>query len=71
MRRSSFAYDCPFNSLTHECSRVAMIWDEDSPHPECAKPVKDWFIEWCLESQQKEIGKQKLAIDCPWCGNPC
>jgi hypothetical protein len=47
-----------------------MIWDENCPYDDCAKSVKDWFIEWCTKPQQQEIGKQKLAIDCPWCKKP-
>ena len=42
-----------------------MIWNEPCPH--CQVKLRDWFVEWCSEPQQQEIGKQKLAIDCPWC----
>jgi hypothetical protein len=42
-----------------------MIWDEPCPH--CHVKIGDWFVEWCSIPQQEEIGKQKLAIDCPLC----
>ena len=42
-----------------------MPWDEPCLH--CHRTVVDGFLEWYLLAQQQEIGKQKLAIDCPWC----
>ena len=54
--------------LTFEYHRVAMIWNEPCPH--CRRDVNDWFVEWCSEAQQREIGRQKRAIDCPWCKEP-
>jgi hypothetical protein len=47
---------------------IAMPWDEECPH--CHRMVKDWFVEWCILPDQQEIGRQRLAIDCPWCQEP-
>jgi hypothetical protein len=53
-----------------ERSGVAMPHGEICPYADCAKCVADWFIEWYLKPQQYEIGKQRLAMDCPWCRRP-
>jgi hypothetical protein len=47
-----------------------MPHDENCPYDDCAKPVKDWFIEWYPKPKQYEIGGQRLAMDCPWCRRP-
>lgn len=44
-----------------------MLHGLDCPHPSCSKKVADWFIEWYPRLKQYEIGKQQLAMDCPWC----
>jgi hypothetical protein len=47
-----------------------MPHDEICPYPDCGKTVKDWFIEWYSIPNQYEIGRQKLAMDCPYCRRP-
>src|SRR6476469_2825189 len=42
-----------------------MPHNEECPY--CHTQIKDWFVEWYPPSQQSEIGREKLAMDCPEC----
>jgi hypothetical protein len=47
-----------------------MPHDDLYPYDDCGRRVKDWFLEWYPLSIQHEIGRRRLAMDCPWCRRP-
>jgi hypothetical protein len=38
--------------------------------PHCKERIQDWYLEWYTKTEQIEIVKQKLAMDCPLCYKP-
>lgn len=47
-----------------------MLYGYDCLHTARGRKVADWFLEWYPRPGQYEIGKQRLAMDCPWCRRP-